>query len=74
MDRLVTCNPMPRKRRAGEDFVRHENRSPTAASGLHDRETEAHGGDYRIDLKASVGGVLTIRFSSNFPFCRYPIR
>lgn len=44
MDRLVTCNPMPRKRRAGEDFVRHENRSPTAASGLHDRETEAHRG------------------------------
>ena len=32
------------------------------------------GGDYRIDLKASVSSVLMIRFSSNFPFCRYPIR
>lgn len=60
MGRLVTCNRKTWKRRAGEDFMRHENRSPTDASCLHDRETEAHGGNYRIDLRASRCGVLMI--------------
>lgn len=32
MNRRGPCNPMPQERKAGEDFMRQENRSPTVAS------------------------------------------